>query len=86
VQQPCSNPGEQQRTFTKSLERNYAYLQVFLNTGEQPRYYESAFARRRSGVRIPSAPLQKTHILQVKYRKRKEASDIFAETQKTRGP
>jgi hypothetical protein len=32
-------------------------LQAFLNTSEQPQQYESAFARRRSGVRIPSAPL-----------------------------
>ena len=37
----------------------YAYLQGFLNTGEQSRQYETAFARRRSGVRIPSAPLIK---------------------------
>ncbi len=34
-------------------------LQVFLNSGEQLRCYESTFARRRSGVRIPSAPLRK---------------------------
>jgi hypothetical protein len=32
-------------------------LQEFLNSGEQPRHYGSAFTRRRSGVRIPSAPL-----------------------------
>jgi len=37
VQQPCSNPGEQQRTATIIPKREYAYLQVFLNIGEQPR-------------------------------------------------
>jgi transposase len=36
---------------------NHFSLRVFLNSGEQPRRYESDFARRRSGVRIPSAPL-----------------------------
>jgi hypothetical protein len=66
VQQPCSNPGEQRRTFTESLKREYAYLQVFLNISKQPRHYESAFAWRRSGVRIPSAPLEKYAVLQVK--------------------
>jgi hypothetical protein len=29
-----------------------------LNNSKQPRQYEFAFARRRSGVRIPSAPLR----------------------------
>jgi hypothetical protein len=41
-------------------------LQEFLNKGEQPRQYGSAFARRRSGVRIPSAPLEKIVVLQLK--------------------
>ena len=36
-----------------------------MNIGEQPRRYVSAFARRRSGVRIPSAPLHKSEGLQV---------------------
>src|SRR5215217_7889759 len=66
VQQPCSNPGEQRRTSTRTCKREYAYLQGFLNNSEQPRPYESALARRRSGVRIPSAPLLKYADLQVK--------------------
>ena len=60
VQQPCSNPDEQQWMITKCFKREYAYLQEFLNTGKQSRQYESAFARRRSRVRIPSAPFSRT--------------------------
>jgi hypothetical protein len=59
VQQPCSNPGEQGQTRTIAFWRKYAYLQEFPNTRERLRCCESAFARRRSGVRIPSAPLTK---------------------------
>ena len=59
VQQPCSNPGEQWRTSAITHKRKYAYLQEISNPSEQPRHYDSAFARRRSGVRIPSAPLIK---------------------------
>ena len=51
-----------------SLEGKFVVLQVFSNNGEQPRYYLPAFARRRSGVRIPSAPLLKNISLQVKRR------------------
>ena len=59
VQQPCSNPSEQGQTRTIAFWRKYAYLQGFSNTRERLRCYESAFARRRSEVRIPSAPLYK---------------------------
>ena len=59
VQQPCSNPGEQGQTRTIAFWREYAYLQEFPNTRERLRCCESAFARRRSGVRIPSASLIK---------------------------
>ncbi len=40
-----------------SVMERYACLQEFLNNSERLRCYESAFARRRSGIRIPSAPL-----------------------------
>ena len=33
-------------------------LQLFCNLQKAPAMYGAAFARRRSGVRIPSAPLQ----------------------------
>jgi hypothetical protein len=56
VQQPCSNPGEQGQTRTIAFWREYAYLQEYPNTRERLRCCESAFARRKSGVRIPSAP------------------------------
>ena len=36
------------------------------NSSEHPRHYGSDFARRRSGVRIPPAPLLKSAHLQVK--------------------
>ena len=36
----------------------YLILQVFLNSGERPRSLGPDFARRRSGVRIPSARRQ----------------------------
>jgi hypothetical protein len=41
-------------------------LQVFPNNGEQLRRYGSDFARRKSGVRIPSAQLRKRRYLQIK--------------------
>ena len=44
----------------------YAHLQVFCKLQKPRANYLSAFARRRSGVRIPSAPLLKLVDLQVK--------------------
>jgi hypothetical protein len=49
-----------------------AILQAFLNNGEQLRHPGSDFARRRSGVRIPSAPLHFYRYLQVKHRQTRE--------------
>jgi hypothetical protein len=62
-----TNPHEQRRTSTKCAIKDSVNLQVFLNTREQLRRYGSDFARRRSGVRIPSAPLLKYVVLQQKY-------------------
>src|SRR5215203_5284700 len=45
---------------------NTPSLQMFLDSCERPRRYGSDFARRRSGVRIPSAPLAKARVLQEK--------------------
>ena len=42
-------------------------MRGFLNSSEPSRNRRAAFARRRSGVRIPSAPLKKIAVLQVKY-------------------
>ena len=36
-------------------------MQVFLNNGERVRRWGPDFARRRSGVRLPSAPLENVH-------------------------
>src|SRR5829696_4522499 len=49
----CSNPGERQRTFAMRHKKKYTYLQVFSNISKQPRWYVSAFARRRSGFESP---------------------------------
>jgi hypothetical protein len=54
-----------------------AILQAFLNNGEQLRHPGSDFARRRSGVRIPSAPLRKSTYLQVNYAKHEEAPECI---------
>jgi hypothetical protein len=48
--QDYTNPREHQRTETISRLREYAYLQEYLNNGEQPRHSGSDFARRRSEV------------------------------------
>src|SRR5215211_1021303 len=59
VQQPCSNLGEQRRTLTTYSYRECCHLQAILNTYEQLRRRRTDFARRRSGVRIPSAARMK---------------------------
>jgi hypothetical protein len=41
-------------------------LQAFCTLLKRPAKYRAAFARRRSGVRIPSAPLRKYGVLQEK--------------------
>jgi hypothetical protein len=65
VQQPCSNPGKTPEISGKALEQKYACLQVFCKLWKAPAKYRAAFARRRSGVRIPSAPLLEYAALQV---------------------
>ncbi len=63
------NRREQRRTSVGELSTDWAYLSDFSNGGEQPQNRRAAFARRRSGVRIPSAPLLKGAHLQVKLKK-----------------
>ena len=52
-------------------------LQLFRKLGKCPAIYLAAFARRRSGVRIPSAPLRKSTYLQVNYSKHEEAPNAL---------
>ena len=46
----------------------YEHLQQFCKPRKGSANYRTTFARRRSGVRIPSAPLLKTCVLQDKLR------------------
>ena len=56
----CSNRAATRvKNLGKALRRKYAHLQPFCKHRKGPAKYDAAFARRRSGVRIPSAPLQK---------------------------
>jgi hypothetical protein len=59
VQQPCSNPSKSPETSGKVSCRKYTRLQLFCKLQKCAAKYRAAFARRRSGVRIPSAPLKK---------------------------
>jgi hypothetical protein len=53
-----TNPHEQLRTRAMREQKKYAYLQEFLNTGEQPRYHRPAIPLNGvSRVRIPPPPL-----------------------------
>jgi hypothetical protein len=47
-------------------------LQVFCKLEKPVENHYAAFARRRSGVRIPSAPLNKSAYLQVEQRSAKD--------------
>ena len=66
VHQFYTNPRERPRTIMNAFSGEPLILQVFLNNREQLRHHKSDFARRRSGVRIPSAPLLKCGGLQGK--------------------
>jgi uncharacterized metal-binding protein len=66
VQQPCSNPSKYPETLRKASTRKYSDLQVFCKLQKALEKYRAAFARRRSGVQIPSAPLLECGGLQVK--------------------
>jgi hypothetical protein len=66
VQQLCSNPGKSPEMLGKATTYKYGYLQEFCKLQEAPANHRAAFARRRSGVRISSAPLQKDALLQEK--------------------
>jgi hypothetical protein len=57
VQQPCSNLSKYPETLRKAPMSKYGALQVFCKLQKPLAIYHAAFARRRSGVRIPSAPL-----------------------------
>src|SRR5215212_9438741 len=59
VQQPCSNLSHSSETSGKLSVHKSLDLQEFCNHQKTPANYRAAFARRRSGVRIPSAPLIK---------------------------
>ncbi len=58
VQQPCSNPGKSPEISGKAVTQKYRNLQAFCKLQKPLANYLTAFARRRSGVRIPSAPLR----------------------------
>jgi hypothetical protein len=73
VQQPCSNLSKYPEIPGKAQAQKYLDLQLFCKPQKPPANYHIAFARRRSGVRIPSAPLLKERVLQVKHRGTKEA-------------
>ena len=68
VQQPCSNPSKSPETLRNAPMVKYGNLQAFCKLQKPLAKYLCAFARRRSGVRIPSTPLQEYRYLQVKYR------------------
>src|SRR5215212_6277513 len=59
VQEPCSNPSEHPEILRKPPQRKSASLQGFCKLWKLLANYRAAFARRRSGVRIPSAPLMR---------------------------
>ena len=59
VQQPCSNPSKSPEKAEKAPIQKYSSLQLFCKLRKCPAKYRAAFARRRSGGRIPSAPLKK---------------------------
>jgi uncharacterized membrane protein YphA (DoxX/SURF4 family) len=59
----CSNPSESPEIPGKASRQKYGNLQAFCNLQKPPANYHTAFARRRSGVRIPSAPLSKLAVL-----------------------
>jgi hypothetical protein len=62
VQQPCSNPGKSPETLRNAPMGKYVNLQAFCKLQKPLAIYHAAFARRRSGVRIPSAPLKKVRL------------------------
>ena len=70
-----TNLHEQRRTCTMREPEDFAYLQVFLNIGEQPRRHRSVIPLNGvSRVQIPPPPLQESLICrinaQVKYKGR----------------
>jgi hypothetical protein len=66
VQQPCSNPSKSPEMLGNASTQKYCHLQVFCKLQKPLAKYLAAFARRRPGVRIPSAPLWNYADLQVK--------------------
>ena len=61
----------------KVSTRQHDNLQAFCTLLKRPAKYRAAFARRRSGVRIPSAPLRKNKYLQVKRTRHKVAPECI---------
>ena len=72
VQQRCSNPSKSSEILGKASFKKHAHLQVFCNHQKASANYLTAFARRRAGVRIPSAPPLDTCVLRDKPRNKDE--------------
>jgi hypothetical protein len=66
VPQPCSNPSKSPENKSKAFSEKDCDLQEFCNLQKSLANYLAGFARRRPGVRIPSAPLMKMGDLQAK--------------------
>jgi hypothetical protein len=62
VQQPCSNPSKYSDMLGKASKQKYSCLQLFCKLLKDPAKYGGAFARRKPGIRIPSAPLKNMQI------------------------
>ena len=52
----CSNPSKSPEMLRNAPTQKYSYLQAFCKPRKGPAKFRAAFARRRAGVRIPSAP------------------------------
>jgi len=77
VQQPCSNLSKSAEMLRNASTQNYSCLQRFCKLLKDPAKHRATFARRRSGVRIPSAPLRKNKYLQVKRTRHKVAPECI---------
>src|SRR5215213_6028694 len=73
----CSNPSKYPEYLRKASTQKYRCLREFCKLQKAPAKYRAAFARRRSGFRLPSAPLQKFGNLQVKRGASVEATDLI---------
>ena len=67
VHQSCGNPSKPTANQGKVLSKENCYLQELCKLQKSLARFISAFAWRRSGVRVPSAPLLKCAVLQAKH-------------------